>query len=237
MKIVNTKNIGNPKIRLCVYGLSGIGKTKLCSTLKDKPIVLSFEGGTLSLIDDAIDVIDCTVDENGNQLSEEFRIKKLFDALKFLQTQEAKDTYKVIFLDSLTEVGDSLLKVLEPKYSGSKNKFEIWAEFGKKMENIVRALRDLTHYDVVMTMLEKDVVDDDGNKLYVRPELSGQKAGLKLVAALDELFRYTFIGGKRALQCSAAPGIIAKDRSGKLNPVEEPDLQMIFNKIKGGKVK
>lgn len=235
MRIVNTKTSANSRIKICVYGVSGIGKTSLAATLKEKSIILSFEGGTLSLADHDIDMIDCTVDDNGKALSEELRIKKLSEALSFLQTEEAKSKYKVVFLDSLTEVADCLLKVLEAKFAGSKNKFEVWGEFGKKMEVIIRMLRDTPHYDVVMTALEKDSNDEEGNKLYVKPEIPGQKSNSKLMASMDELFRYTFVDGKRVLQCGAAPGIIAKDRSGKLAPIEPADLSLIFNKIKGGK--
>lgn len=235
MKITNTKDTANSRVKICIYGQSGIGKTSLASTLKDKTIVLSLEGGTLSLQDHDIDMIDCTVDDKGTLLKEADRLTKMYEAFTFLSNEEVRKKYKVVFVDSLTEIGDCLFKVLDAKYAGAKNKFEVWGEFAKSMESIIRMLRDTPHYDVIMTALEKEVSDDSGNLLYVRPELPGQKAHSKLMASLDEYFRYSFVDKKRMIQCDASPGIRAKDRSGKLNLIEEPNLDLILKKIRGGK--
>jgi hypothetical protein len=214
-----------------------MGKTTLAKTIKESTIILSFEGGTLSLSDADIAMIDCTVDEAGKTLSEKDRLKKLFDALEWLGGDEAKKKYKCVFVDSITEIGDCLLKVLEPQFEGNKNKFEIWQVVAKKMENIIRTLRDIPHYDVVFTALEKAPREDDKSGV-IRPALPGQAATTKLQAALDEIFRYTFAEGARVLQCQAAPGVMAKDRRGKLSAQEKPDLGLIFEKIKrGGKEK
>jgi hypothetical protein len=108
----------------------------------------------------------------------------------------------------------------------------MWGEYTKKMINIIKKFRDLPHYNVIFTCLE-DSVQDETKKTSFFPVIAGSKAKSVIKPMFDELFRYCIIENERKLVTNTTNVTMAKDRSGKLELLEAPDLGVIFNKIKG----
>lgn len=227
MKILNTKDQENQKLKVLIGGISGAGKTSLAKTLDDKALVISAESGLLSISDKAIDYVDISKGEDGKTLTEpRDRIARLGEVFKFLH---AGTKYRSIFVDSLTEISEVLIQKLQKEFPDRKDSFPMWGEYAKTMRSIVKNFRDLP-YDVYMTVLTKPEKDEN-NKRYMAFNVSGSIAD-QLPQYFDEVFYLQVDSeGKRHLVTRATDTLICKDRSNKLSAMEVPDLGAIARKI------
>lgn len=231
MRIMNTKEINAGPVKALIYGQSGAGKTTLARTLKEPTLIISAESGLLSLGSTNIDYIDLNLDNEGQPIAKELRYNRLIEIYKFLQTNEAQAKYKNVFLDSLSELGDNVLDTMKQKHVNSKDGFKVWGDFGETMINVIRAFRDLQHYNVFMSCLE-ELDKDEMSKRFYGPQMPGKIAKEFLVPAFDLVMRLAFVEGKRVLITQGTETVKAKDRSGKLNPIEQPDLSVVMEKIR-----
>lgn len=237
MLISNSKDSASQFLKILVYGESGSGKTYLAKTLPlTTTLVISAESGLLSLSGAPLDYIDIAKNDKGELIPKEKRIDRLGEVYKFLQTEEAQKKYKWIFLDSLTEILQNLTEKLHLEFPDRKDSLVFWSEYAKRARGIVKAYRDLPNYNVVMTALA--IVDkDDNNRRFMAIDISGRLAS-QLGQFFDEVFYLRVIEDeegkiKRALLTSKTDTYMAKDRSGKLDLYEQPDLSLIANKIWG----
>lgn len=234
MKITNTDSIGVQPLKMLVYGESGVGKTTLARTIKDSAIIISAESGLLSLKGTKIDVIDISKDDNGALIPKEKRISRVGEVYKFLLTPEAQAKYKWVFIDSITEIGQNLVEQLNTEHPERKDALVMWGEYAKKMRSLIKSFRDLPGYHVVMTCLSSWDKDASG-KYRFGLDLNGKIAS-QVPQYMDLVcFLQTDADGVRTLHTQKTETILAKDRSGKLAPREVPDLQLIADKIRGGK--
>jgi phage nucleotide-binding protein len=234
MKITNTKEQAQLPIKVLVYGKPGVGKTTLAKTLTEKTLIISAEGGLLSLSGADIDVIDLLTDDSGALIPKEKRYPRLQEVYKFLLSKEA-EKYKCVFIDSLTEVNQVIMDQLHIEYPDRKDSLPMFGELNKRMRAFVKSLRDLPGKSVVITALSEIDKDEDG-KMYQTVTLIGKFAS-QLPALFDEVFLMTAVKDeegtqKRVLITQATERLVAKDRSGKLSTIEAPDLGAIFTKIR-----
>lgn len=213
-------------------GPPGAGKTSLARTLPHhETLVVSAESGLLSLGDTKIDYLDISKDDEDKVIeSPEKRWDGLGQVYRYLATDEAKKKYKVIFIDSISEISQVLIDVLAAKYPEKKDALVLWGEYSKKMREFVRKFRDLPGYHVFFTSLD---AEKKGNNdiAVVGAEVSG-KIGKLLPAFFDEVFLLRVMPDKkRVLVTAQTDRILVKDRSGALLPTEDADLGMILKKI------
>ncbi len=234
MKITSTKSNGNTRFTCLIYGQAGIGKTTLASTIKGKCLLISAEAGTLSLADYDIDMIDISRDEDGNIIPKEERINEIKKIYKYLQTPEAMAAYRWIFIDSITEISQNMVEALQKEFPDRKETIVLYGENSKRMRALIKGFRDLPHYNIVFTALSEDDKDSHGKRtkeIAMVGKISQQIAGY-----LDEVFfmhSYEDEDGNitRRLLTQPTDKVNAKDRSGKLERFEEPNLDLIYNKI------
>jgi hypothetical protein len=92
--------------------------------------------------------------------------------------------------------------------------------------------------DVVFVAILERVVDDLNIATW-QPQIEGSKTGRELPGIIDELLTMSFLDfgdGKppmRGFVCTAPNpwNYPAKDRSGRLNQIEEPDLGKLLTKL------
>jgi len=235
MKITSTRASANHAIKALIYGESGIGKTYLASTLNGKTLVISAESGLLSLANFDIDVIDLSVDDTGKPVTKSMKIDRIMEVYKFLLKPESLAKYDNVFIDSLTEIGQNVSEKFKLEFPEKKDALKLWGEYNDKMRSIIKAFRDLPKYNVVMTALVK-FDKDDTNCRNALINIQGS-IGEHLPQFFDEVFFYGLSvkedsATSRMLYTSKSDRYIAKDRSGRLKPMEDPDLSGIFLKIK-----
>lgn len=224
MEVKSTANHVTKNTSMLIYGLSGVGKTTLAGTLTGKTLIISAEAGLLSLSNKEIDFIELEGD----------KLAHLREVVGWL----VKGTeYHNIFVDSLTEIAELVVVEAERLYPDSKNSLQKWGHYNKVLKQLIKFLRDFANYNVIITALQKTDKDEIGRRFNI-PDVSGSLA-TKLPQFFDFVFNLRVYSKEdkevRALMTSTNDSYICKDRSGKLDTYEKPDLQYILNRIKENK--
>ena len=219
IQLKSTGELGNQGLKVLVYGQAGCGKTTLSKTLP-KPVVLSAEGGLLSLKDDNIPYVE---------------IKSMTDLHEAYAWLQDSDEFESVVLDSISEIAEV---VLSHEKKINKDGRAAYGEMDVQLSEIIRAFRDLNMHVLMTAKLEKQQ-DEMGRMLYF-PSLPGNKTAQKLPYFFDEVLALRIEKdeeGKtqRALMCDSDGLWLAKDRSGKLDAWETPDLGEIIAKVGGAK--
>ena len=221
IQLKSTKTVASENIKVLVYGQAGAGKTSLCATINEPAVIISAEGGLLSLKNVDIPVIEVST------------ILDVRDAYSFiLESQEAKD-FRWVCLDSISEIAEVVL-ANEKKHT--KDPRQAYGALAETMTELIRGFRDLPRNVYFSAKCERTKDDITGSMLYA-PSMPGAKLGQAIPYFFDEVFalRVERDGeGKpmRVLQTNSDFQYQAKDRSGCLEPYEDPDLGAISAKIK-----
>ena len=216
----STAGLAADGVKLLVYGQAGAGKTSLIPTLPH-PVVLSAEGGLLSIVDADVPFIEIST------------MAELWEAYEWLTTGGGAE-YKSVALDSISEIAEVCLNH-EKKVA--KDPRQAYGAMQEQMSDIIRAFRDLPSRHVLMTAKCEKTADEAGRILYA-PSMPGNKTGQQLPYFFDEVLALRVEKdaeglAQRALMCDSDGIWQAKDRSGKLDTWEAPDLGAIIRKIGG----
>lgn len=238
MKYETTKTATVKNIICLIYAASGVGKTTLASTLDHKKtLIISAESGLLSIADHDIPFVDITKKTSDGKIVNLNVISKVEKLRKIIKHLQEGTEFENIFIDSLSEVNQIFVEYYQMQFTDRKDALVLWGEVTKTMKNFIKTFRDMSQYNVFMTALEKQDKDDMQRKICL-PDLNG-KLAFSAPAYFDEVFFYKKVvtdeKEKRALLTDSTEQYVAKDRSGKLNQFEEPNLQTIINKIRGVK--
>ena len=244
MLIQNTGSQEHTTVKAIIYGPAGAGKTTSAGTLDGRSLMLVLDPGLMSLQHKNIDFLDISkgdvIDkESGKPVTitdPAARIERLSQIFKWLhagcpdpKTGKATWKYHNLFVDSLTEISEVLIQKLQKDFPDRKDSFPMWGEYSKIMKSIVKNFRDLP-YNVFMTCLSKPDKDDTG-KRFITFDIAGSISD-RLPQYFDlVLYLHVDEDGKRFFITRSTPTIICKDRSSKLLPKEEADLEMIIQKI------
>jgi len=219
INLKSTGNLAGNGVKLLVYGQAGAGKTSLAPTLPN-PIVLSAEGGLLSIQDAELPYIEITT------------MVELQEAYKWLAESAEAAQFESVAIDSISEIAEVCLNY-EKKVN--KDPRAAYGAMQEQMADIIRVFRDLPAKHVLMTAKLEKTQDEMGRILYA-PSMPGNKTGQSLPYFFDEVLALRVEKdadgfAQRALMCDSDGLWLAKDRSGKLESWEAPDLSMIINKI------
>jgi phage nucleotide-binding protein len=221
INLKSTKGLHASGVKLLVYGNAGAGKTSLIPTLPN-PVVLSAEGGLLSIADADVPFVEVSSYDT------------LMEAYAWLtQSAEAKG-FDSVALDSISEIAEVVLNA-EKKLT--KDPRAAYGALQEQMTDIIRAFRDLSGKHVYFSAKVEKSQDEQGRLLYA-PSMPGAKLGQQLPYFFDEVLalRVEKDGEgvpQRALMCESDGLWQAKDRSGKLDAWEAPDLGAIIRKMGG----
>lgn len=219
--IKNTNTLHDSgKINALIYGESGAGKTRLALTC-DRPLVISAEGGLMSLQGADIPYIEVT------------DIKAAREAVKYA-TQHAAE-YGAIIFDSLSEIAEIVLADLMQKTPDPR---KVYPEMESAVTRLIRQLRELP-CSVIWIAKQTTVTDDAGRKSYA-PLVPGQKFSDKLPYLLDLVGRLVVdtvqkedgtVSHRRTLRFVPDGTFTAKDRSGRLPELCPANIQKIVERI------
>lgn len=210
-------------VKATVYGLAGVGKTVLCGTAPS-PIILSAEAGLLSLADQDVPVIEI------------HNIQQLQEAYAFVRDHGA--VYNTICLDSLSEIAEQCLdehlgKIAKKALEEGKNvdPRQAYGKMAMDMARLTRAFRNLPKH-IVFTAKQGYITDDVAKITRFGPMLPGQMYTQNFPYFVDILCCMRVAkDGTRYLQTQPDLQYLAKDRSGRLNEVEKPNLTDLFKKV------
>jgi len=211
-------------VNCLLYGESGIGKTTILATAPD-PLILSIEGGLLTLADKDIPVIEIKSVDDINEVYE------------WLSKSKEADKYRTICIDSLSEMAEV---ILVEEMSATPNGQRAYGQMADKMAVSIRGFRDLPKHTVFTAKVRK-IVDEATGSIRFFASVPGQQLLNNLPYFFDEVFRMDFGKTKRTkdrpsvtyryIDTVGNRQFICKDRSGKLDEQEQPDLNKIFAKI------
>lgn len=221
MKLISTKDAAVNGVKVLVYGASGAGKTRLCSTTGASTIILSAEAGLLSLREFDIPAIQIQ------------GIDDIYEAYDYLVNTEEGMAFKWICLDSISEIGEV---VLSAGKKSAKDPRAAYGDLQEKMGDLLRAFRDLPGRNVYFSAKLDRVKDESTGSLLYSASMPGQKLGPAISYFFDEVFALRMEKNPdgnlvRVLQTFSDIQYVGKDRSGALAPWEVPNLNEIMEKI------
>ena len=153
-------------------------------------------------------------------------------------------SYRILFVDSLTAGGRLCFSWSEqqPEAFTDRGRKDLRAVYGLHARSLLGWLNQLQHARertvIFVAVLEKSV--DDFNIATWQPQIEGAKTGRELPAIVDEIITMTWVdfGDRkpvRAFVCTNPNswGYPAKDRSGRLEQLEPPNLGALIEKLSG----
>ncbi len=217
-------------IKVLVYGPPGSGKTRLCATAPE-PLILSAEAGLLSLSpENQIRMFGAARDIPVLLIKS---AKDLEDAYQFVATSAHAKHFETICLDSISEIAEVVLGHMKVQVKDGR---AAYGEMNEKMATLIRMFRDLPNKHVYFSA-KQDRVADENNKMYFGPSMPGKTLTQGVGHFFDEVFaagvkddivkntREYFLRTRMNIQFQA------KDRSGALDEIEQPNLTNIISKI------
>lgn len=161
------------------------------------------------------------------------------------------DKYETVFIDSITVASRMCLawaKVQPEAFSDKTGKPDTRGAYGLLGQEIVTWLTQAQHIRLknIVTVGILDVGKDDFGRPTYEPQIEGAKAGRELPGIFDEVLTlglfdvssgtpvFDLVKGKERgfiTQQANGFGVPAKDRSGRLDPIEAPDLGALIRKI------
>jgi AAA domain-containing protein len=246
--------------KVLILGPTGIGKTSSLRTLSrlDRVLFVDIEAGDLSVID--LPVLTIRLDDwpsardlacriggpnrsfAPNACYSDAHYKAIGGAL------EGLDQIDVIFVDSITAISRLSFRWAEQQpesYSERTGKKDTRGAYGLHARELLLWLNQLQHArekHVVFVGILEHVVDDFNRGTW-QLQCDGGKTSRELPGIVDQIISYQFLDfgddkpTTRGFVCATPNrwGLPAKDRSGALGQVEEPDLGKLLTKLTASK--
>lgn len=231
MHILNTSSPAfKPKITILIYGHGGVGKTTTAASAPS-PILIDFEGGSkyFGLRGISIDVAQVqTWDE----------VRELY---KTLRTSK----YESVIIDP---VGEAMEKLMNSMIEEKKSKLVQpdgqptmagWGYLKDNMRRFVKSFRDMDKHLILIAHVEEKA-DDEGaikKRPMIRTKLSQELINMVDIVAYMEVIKDSEGNSKRILRIQPnSDKYEAKDRTGQLGEIVEPDIAKIIDGIQGNKM-
>jgi hypothetical protein len=254
------QRLGEPRsIKGCIFGKSGIGKTSLLWTLPEaKTLFMDLEAGDLAIEGWGGDSLrprtwkecrDFAVligGPNPALRDDQPYSRQHFEMVcRDFGDPNAFEKYGTVFVDSITVAGRLCFQWCkgEPQaFSDKTGKPDTRGAYGLHAQEMMAWLTHLQHTRNkniwFVGILDEKL--DDFNRRFYQPQIEGAKTGLELPGIVDQVITMADLGDGgetkpcRAFVCQTLNpwGYTAKDRSGRLECVEEPHLGRLMEKIR-----
>lgn len=249
-------------IKGIILGPAGIGKTSLLYTLDpETTLFVNAEAGDLSVQDWPGDMVRLRTWNEARNLAvvvggpnpgysdNDVYGPAHYEAAKaeFGEGDDPLAKYETVFIDSITEVSRLCLQWARSQpdaFSEKTGKPDIRGAYGLLGRQMVEWLKQFQHApkkNVWLVGLLNTVTDDFGRRSFVM-QIEGAKTALEAPGITDQVVSMVQLtpdegAPYRAFVCHAvnAWNYPAKDRSGRLEPIEEPHLGRLMAKILGAR--
>ncbi len=246
----------NKGITGCIFGKSGIGKTSLLRTLPaDTTLFFDLEAGDLAVEDwqghtvrpgtwqECRNLAAFIGGANPSLNNNQPYSKAHYEAMcERYGNTSVLDKYETIFIDSITAVARLCLQWCKSQVINDKTgKPDMRAAYGLHAQEMIAWLIHLQHTrnkNIWFICILDEKLDEYNRRIY-QPQLEGNKTALELPGIVDEVITMAEIkteSGKlvRTFICHTLNdwNYPAKDRSGRLECIEEPHLGKLMQKIK-----
>jgi hypothetical protein len=239
---------------IVLAGPAGIGKTHQVKFLDPtRTLLIDVDRGALPLINTEVDIVRT---DGWQAIADLFALiggtnpslsaNSAYSQAHFEKVSGLIDVsrYDTFVFDSISQMGRESYRYAEahpdsPPRSGSKDARAIYGQHARQMiAGLQQAQRGAPNKIIVMTAVLERVTDDLG-RVEHRIQLEGDKTARELPSIVDEIIVMnwvTFSGAvapTRAFICSSPNhwGFPAKDRSGRLDQIEEPNLGKLIRKL------
>ena len=242
-----------------IFGKSGIGKTSLLWTLDPATtLFIDLEAGDLAIEGWSGDSVrprtwaecrDFAVFIGGPNPA--LRDDQVYSDAHYAAVCErfgdptALDRYHTVFIDSITVAGRLCFQWCKGQpeaFSDKTGKPDVRGAYGLHGREMIAWLTHLQHTRAknvwFVGILDEKL--DDFNRRIFQPQIDGSKTGLELPGIVDEVLTMAEIKDDsgtpyRAFVCQTINSwnFPAKDRSGRLDLIEEPHLGRLMAKIRG----
>ena len=246
-------------IKGVLLGKTGIGKTWQLKTLDQQTtLFVDLEAGDLTVQDWHGDAIRPRTWEQCRDLAvfiggpnPALRPDQPYSSAHYEEVRErygdpaALERYQAIFVDSITVAGRLCLQWCrgQPEaFSERTSKPDLRGAYGLHGREMIGWLTQLQHTrgkNVWFVMILEEKLDDFNRRLFV-PQIDGSKAANELPGIVDEVITLAQVPAEegppyRAFVCQTLNpwSFPAKDRSGRLDMLEEPHLGRLMAKIRG----
>lgn len=249
-------------IKAVILGPSGIGKTTLLRSLDpETTLFFDLEAGSLAVEgwqgdeirprtwDDCRNLAALIGGPNPALRDEQFYSAAHYNHVNAEGAASSFDKYETIFIDSITVAGRLCFQWSSgqpeafSEKTGKPDTRGAYGLHGREMLAWLSQLQQARSRNIVFVGILDQKEDDYGRTQWI-PQIDGSKVGRELPGIVDQVITYQEVqaedGAKfRALVCTSPNswGYPAKDRSGRLDQIEEPHLGKLFAKIKGGQRK
>lgn len=246
------------RIKMAIFGPSGVGKTSLLRGLTIPALFVDLEGGDLSVADCPVDSIKIRRWEEARDLAcliggpnlaaaqtEPYSLAHFEHVQQVIGArEEVLAKYELMFIDSITALSRMCMvwSEVQPENvtpKGAKDTRGAYGLMGREMLKMLTHLQHTPDKHVVFVGI-LDGKTDDFNRRVWEPQMEGAKVGREMPGIVDEVLSMVAMddpsqpGTKRRVfvtQQTNEWGYPAKDRSGRLDPIERADLQYVINKI------
>ena len=205
-------------VKILCYGQPGSGKTPIAATLPN-PVMCVTEPGMLSMRGIGIPAFEAYTADKASEF---------FDWL--FKSKEAA-SFDTVIIDSVSQLAEL---ILTQELERNKDGRAAYGMLSRRMMAHLNGLYFLEGKHVYLTA--KESKDDVNGVVTRKPYFPGQDLNVKVPHLFDEIF---YLGEARvptmpkpvtALRTQSTFGILARDRSGRLNELEPPDLGAVIIK-------
>ena len=246
--------------KILIVGLSGVGKTSLLRTMSKallaSTLFVDIEAGDIAVSDLPVASVRprtwvecrdlaCILGGFNPALPANVAYSEAHYNEVAKNSELAQLTgYQILFVDSLTAAGRLCFTWAEqqPEAFTDRGRKDLRAVYGLHARSMLGWLNQLQHARgrtvVLVAVLERSV--DDLNIASWQPQLEGAKTGRELPAIVDEIITMQWVdfGDRKPVRAFVTTNpnpwnYPAKDRSGRLDQIEPPNLGALIEKLAG----